>query len=44
MVSPEDVAEAIVLIAKLPAKSAIPELVIAPTVPRDASGETEGFP
>ena len=44
MVAPEDVAEAIALIARLPAKSAIPEMVIRPTVPRDASAETERFP
>ena len=39
MAGPEDVAEAIALIAGLPQNSAIPELVIRPTFQRDVSGE-----
>ena len=39
MVTAEDVAQAILLIARLPQKSAIPELVIRPTLQRDRSGE-----
>ncbi len=39
MVSAEDVAEAIALIAGLPQKSNVPELVIRPTHFRDLSGE-----
>ncbi len=39
MVTSEDVAEAITLIARLPQKSNIPELVIRPTTARDTSGE-----
>ena len=39
MVNPEDVAEAIALIASLPQKSSIPELIIRPTLHRDVSGE-----
>ena len=39
MVSPDDVAEAIALIAGLPQKSSIPELIIRPTLYRDVSGE-----
>jgi NADP-dependent 3-hydroxy acid dehydrogenase YdfG len=39
MVNPEDVAEAIALIAGLPQKSSIPELIIRPTLHRDVSGE-----
>ena len=37
MVEPEDVAEAIALIAGLPQKSSVPELVIRPTYQRDVS-------
>ena len=40
MVTPEDVAEAVTLIARLPQKSNIPELVIRPTYARDMTGET----
>lgn len=40
MVTSEDVAEAITLIARLPQKSNIPELVIRPTTARDMTGET----
>ena len=43
MVMPEDVAEAITLIARLPQKSSIPELTIKPTAVRDTSKETN-FP
>ena len=39
MATSEDVAEAITLIARLPQKSNIPELVIRPTLARDTSGE-----
>ena len=39
MVGPEDVAEAIALIAELPQNSSIPELVIRPTYQRDVSVE-----
>ena len=39
MVTSEDVAQAITLIARLPQKSNIPELVIRPTTARDTSGE-----
>ena len=41
MVTPEDVAEAITLIARLPQKSNIPELTIRPTKVRDISQETK---
>jgi NADP-dependent 3-hydroxy acid dehydrogenase YdfG len=41
MVTPEDVAEAITLIARLPQKSNIPELTIRPTTVRDISQETK---
>ena len=41
MVTSEDVAEAINLIARLPQKSNIPELTIRPTVERDVSQETK---
>ncbi len=40
MVTSEDVAEAITLIARLPQKSNIPELVIRPTTARDMTEET----
>ena len=43
MVGAEDVARAIVLIANLPRQSAVPELVIRPTVLRDTSKETAAF-
>ncbi len=39
MVTSEDVAEAITLIARLPQKSNIPELTIRPTLSRDTSAE-----
>ena len=39
MVMPEDVAEAITLIASLPQRACIPELRIRPTLLRDTSGE-----
>ena len=39
MVTSDDVAEAIMLIANLPNRSAIPHLVIQPTILRDQSGE-----
>jgi NADP-dependent 3-hydroxy acid dehydrogenase YdfG len=39
MVNPEDVADAIALIAGLPQKSSIPELIIRPTFHRDLSEE-----
>lgn len=39
MVTAEDVAEAITLIARLPMRAAIPELVIRPTYLRDTSSE-----
>ncbi len=39
MVTSEEVAEAITLIARLPQKSNVPELVIRPTYVRDVSGE-----
>ena len=39
MVSPDDVAKAIALIASLPQNSSIPELVIRPTLQRDVSDE-----
>ena len=39
MVTSEDVAEAITLIARLPQKSNIPELTIRPTLARDTSAE-----
>ena len=40
MLAPEDLAEAIALIAGLPARAHIQELVIRPTMRRDRSGET----
>ena len=39
MVTAEDTAEAITLIARLPQRAAIPELVIRPTWLRDTSKE-----
>lgn len=39
MVSPEDVAESICFIASLPTNSAVPELVIRPTLHRDVSDD-----
>jgi NADP-dependent 3-hydroxy acid dehydrogenase YdfG len=39
MVTAEDAAEAITLIARLPSRAAIPELVIRPTFARDTSAE-----
>ena len=39
MVTAEDTAEAITLIARLPQRAAIPELIIRPTWLRDTSGE-----
>lgn len=39
MVTAEDVAEAIMLIARLPQRTAIPELIIRPTMQRDTSKE-----
>ncbi|MCI0439105.1 MAG: SDR family oxidoreductase [Chloroflexi bacterium] len=43
MVGAEEAAEAIVLIARLPQRSNIPELIIRPTMQRDASREIQGF-
>ena len=42
MVTAEDVAEAIALIARLPQKTAVPELIIRPTLVRDISKEILG--
>ena len=39
MATPEDTAEAITLIARLPQRTAIPELVVRPTFRRDTSAE-----
>ena len=39
MATAEDTAEAIALIARLPDRAAIPQLVIKPTMPRDTTGE-----
>ena len=44
MVTVEDAAEAITLIARLPQRTAIPELVIRPTMQRDSSAEVAQFP
>jgi NADP-dependent 3-hydroxy acid dehydrogenase YdfG len=41
MVQPDDVARAIHLVASLPQRTVIQELVIAPTVQRDTSGDIE---
>ncbi len=41
MVQPEDVARAIHLVATLPQRTVVQELVIAPTVQRDTSGDLE---
>ncbi len=41
MVQPEDVAEAVLLCASLPARTVIEELIVAPTVMRDISGDLE---
>lgn len=41
MVQPEDVAEAILLCASLPARTVVEELIVAPTVLRDLSGDLE---
>lgn len=41
MVQPEDVARAIHLVATLPQRTVVQELVIAPTVQRDTSGDIE---
>lgn len=41
MVQPEDVAEAILLCAGLPARTVIEELIVAPTFLRDVSGDIE---
>ncbi|MFK8257348.1 SDR family oxidoreductase [Erwinia sp. AnSW2-5] len=41
MVQPEDVAEAILLCAALPARTVIEELIVAPTLLRDVSGDIE---
>ncbi len=41
MVQPEDVAEAVLLCAGLPARTVIEELIVAPTVMRDISGDLE---
>ncbi len=43
MVGAEEAAEAIVLIARLPQRSNIPELIIRPTMQRDALREIQGF-
>jgi NADP-dependent 3-hydroxy acid dehydrogenase YdfG len=39
MVTAEDTAEAVTLIARLPQRAAIPELIIRPTWLRDTSSE-----
>ena len=44
MAAPEDVAEAIALIARLPQRASIPELTIRPTMLRDTSAEVSRFP
>jgi NADP-dependent 3-hydroxy acid dehydrogenase YdfG len=41
MVQPEDVARAIHLVATLPQRTVVQELIIAPTVQRDTSGDLE---
>jgi NADP-dependent 3-hydroxy acid dehydrogenase YdfG len=41
MVQPEDVARAIHLVATLPQRTVVQELIIAPTVQRDTSGDIE---
>ncbi|MBT8160911.1 MULTISPECIES: SDR family oxidoreductase [Arthrobacter] len=41
MVQPEDVARAIHLVATLPQRTVVQELVIAPTIQRDTSGDLE---
>ncbi|WP_336777915.1 SDR family oxidoreductase [Pantoea sp. USHLN256] len=41
MVQPEDVAEAILLCASLPARTVVEELIVAPTFLRDLSGDLE---
>ncbi|HKU29238.1 MAG TPA: SDR family oxidoreductase [Arthrobacter sp.] len=41
MVQPEDVARAIHLVATLPQRAVVQELVIAPTIQRDTSGDLE---
>ncbi len=41
MVQPEDVADAILLCASLPARAVVEELIIAPTLLRDVSGDIE---
>lgn len=41
MIQPEDVAEAILLCAALPARTVVEELIIAPTYLRDLSGDLE---
>ncbi|WP_323054736.1 SDR family NAD(P)-dependent oxidoreductase [Arthrobacter sp. MI7-26] len=41
MVQPEDVARAIHLVATLPQRTVVQELVIAPTIQRDTSGDIE---
>jgi NADP-dependent 3-hydroxy acid dehydrogenase YdfG len=44
MMQPEDVAEAIVLCAALPARTVIEEIVMSPTMPRDVSADLQaGF-
>jgi NADP-dependent 3-hydroxy acid dehydrogenase YdfG len=40
MLQPEDVAEAVVLVAALPQRATIEEIVIRPTVQRNMAGET----
>ena len=44
MVTADDTAEAITLIARLPQRTAIPQLVIRPTFQRDTTQETDAFP
>lgn len=41
MVQPEDVAQAVLLCASLPARTVIEELIVAPTYQRDISGDLE---
>lgn len=44
MAGAEDAAEVITMIARLPQRTAIPELILQPTVMRDSSAETSQFP
>jgi NAD(P)-dependent dehydrogenase (short-subunit alcohol dehydrogenase family) len=44
MCQPEDVAAAVVFVATLPARAMVPEMVVMPTVSRDASAELQARP